>query len=100
MIMSYQDAQDTAFEMVGKERDRQDKKWGKQDHEPDRWLRILVEEVGEVARAIDENKPEDYITELIQVAAVAIAAVETEYRAKFLRQEVEEYNTLIRDMKR
>ncbi len=38
------------------ERMRQEAKWGSQAHNPDRWNTILTEEVGEVARAILENK--------------------------------------------
>ena len=37
------------------------------------WMRILVEEIGEVARAIHENKPsKNIIEELIQVSAVSL----------------------------
>ena len=39
-------------------------------------LAILVEEVGEVARAICDRDPEHMREELIQVAAVAVAWVE------------------------
>ena len=42
---------------------------------------ILTEEVGEVARAIyeadDPGAGEDYRAELVQVAAVAVAAIES-----------------------
>ncbi|NBW23500.1 MAG: hypothetical protein EBR82_87720 [Caulobacteraceae bacterium] len=37
---------------------------------------ILVEEVGEVARAINDGDPEHMREELVQVAAVAVAWVE------------------------
>ena len=62
---------------VAAERDRQDKKWGVQRHDPQWWLVILAEEVGEVARAIFESDTKDYREELIQVAAVAVAAIES-----------------------
>ena len=66
---------------VAAERDRQDKKWGVQLHDPQWWLVILAEEVGEVARAIfeadDAGVREDYRAELVQVAAVAVAAIES-----------------------
>ena len=39
-------------------------------------LAILVEEVGEVARAICDRDPEHMREELVQVAAVAVAWVE------------------------
>lgn len=62
------------------ERTRQDEKWGQQDHDEDRWLTILVEEVGEVAKAIQDDDPINYLEELTQVAAVAVAALEAYYR--------------------
>ena len=61
---------------VRRERLRQFKKWGQQDHDEDKWMTILMEEVGEVARAVLEEDPSNYREELIQVAAVAVAAVE------------------------
>lgn len=68
---------------VMKERERQNKKWGKQRHSFDRWLAILVEEVGEFSQAIQvdsvSHKPTDAANvyeELIHSAAVAIAAAE------------------------
>jgi NTP pyrophosphatase (non-canonical NTP hydrolase) len=67
------------------ERNRQDDKWGKQDHKPLKWQSILGEEFGEVCKAINEHifngaPLEDYYTELVQVAAVAIAAMESAKR--------------------
>lgn len=73
---------------VIKERDRQDAKWGVQAHDPFRYLAILGEEVGEANQAALEsyNWKEkrwnhkrlrtEYRTELIQVAAVAVAMVQ------------------------
>lgn len=73
----------SALGAVCYERNRQDEKWGVQNHDPFLWLGILMEEVGEVARDLIEmdafNRPEQfekYRSELIQVAAVAVAAVE------------------------
>jgi len=57
------------------ERILQDKKWGKQNHCPFVWLAILGEEVGEANKAILQYN--DYRNEMIQVAAVAIAAIES-----------------------
>ena len=57
------------------ERGFQDEKWGEQNHPPVFWLAILTEEVGEVARALQEGKWGQYRDELVQVAAVAVAAV-------------------------
>lgn len=82
---------------VKRERQRQNEKWGVQDHNPVEWVAILTEEVGEVAKeAVDfhfangdinvnmkagENlqrqRIENYRKEMIQVAAVAIQAVES-----------------------
>jgi NTP pyrophosphatase (non-canonical NTP hydrolase) len=58
------------------ERDRQDAKWGVQEHHPATWQLILVEEVGETAEALLDDDRERYRKELVQVAAVAIAAIE------------------------
>ncbi|MGG5319265.1 hypothetical protein [Enterococcus sp. AZ072] len=68
------------FKSVSDERKRQEKKWGTQNHSPLLWHSILSEEVGEVAKEINEygflsevHRLEQARTELIQVAAVAIA---------------------------
>jgi NTP pyrophosphatase (non-canonical NTP hydrolase) len=72
---------------VAAERLRQDRKWGVQDHSPETWLAILSEEVGEVAKPLADHltkakdwAPEDYRAELVQVAAVAVAAIESLHR--------------------
>ena len=75
---------------VKRERERQDGKWGQQNHSPEVWLLILGEEVGEANRAALEalapcgNPIGDrrewlmaYRKELVQVAAVAIAMIES-----------------------
>ncbi|WP_346206797.1 MazG-like family protein [Caldifermentibacillus hisashii] len=68
---------------VSKERDRQNRKWGPQRHDYKTWLTILVEEVGEVAQAMQSEmgwgKPTDannLYEELIHVAAVSVAIAE------------------------
>ena len=63
---------DEALRKISKERDRQDDKWGVQDHDDEYWLAILGEEFGEVSKAIVERK-HVLKKELIHVAAVAIA---------------------------
>ena len=69
------------LQRIQDERDRQDVKWGSQRHlASEIWLAILVEEVGEVARAVLDEKPEDYTKELVQVAAVAVVALECQER--------------------
>ena len=62
---------------IASERARQDKKWGEQNHNHDRWLVILMEKVGEVARAAQEGHGFLYREEMLQVAAVAVAAIES-----------------------
>lgn len=72
------------------ERARQDARFGVQDHEPAVYLSLLVEEVGEAAKEINDSRffVADGRTnavrealhrarvELVQVAAVAVAMVE------------------------
>ena len=73
----------------------QDRKWGKQNHDPSVWLAILTEEVGELAQAIladrfdsgrDEKLHDSHHVsmeiEAIQVAAVAAHFVEYLSRRK------------------
>ena len=76
---------------ISKERDAQDEKWGIQTHHPEKWMVILMEEVGEAAAECREAYPfiskipkntknvllNKYRKEMIQVAAVAVAAVES-----------------------
>ena len=67
------------------ERERQEKKWGEQNHDPITWVAILMEEVGELAQAAIETKfnefgdpggVESIRKEASHVAAVAIAIIE------------------------
>ena len=63
-----------------RERERQDQKWGVQDHSDQRWLAILVEELGEAAAEVITHpgySERRLKWELIQVAAVAVAWVES-----------------------
>jgi NTP pyrophosphatase (non-canonical NTP hydrolase) len=66
------------FELINKERDKQDAKWGALPrHLSDVvWLTILVEEVGECAQAILKCDWSNLKAEIIQVATVAIAWLE------------------------
>ena len=64
------------IEDVKEERERQDAKWGEQLHDPYTWIAILGEEYGEVCKAALEDNG-GYRDELVQVAAVAIAAIES-----------------------
>ena len=62
---------------VSEERQRQLEKWGEQFHDDLKWLAILLEEVGEVAKAILENDGEQSIEELVQVVAVIETWIES-----------------------
>lgn len=76
---------------IATERERQDKKWGQQDHDPLEWYAILGEEFGEIGKALCERAAElrsgyDIVAslkadqardELIQLAAVAVAMLES-----------------------
>lgn len=86
------------FKRVSKEveceRQRQEKKWGVQNHCPKVWLMILAEEVGEANKAVLESAQYEngrmisinkekltfgkgcYREELVQIAAVAHAMIE------------------------
>ena len=71
------------------ERHSQDAKWGQQNHSPIEWMAILSEEMGEASKEALEyhwqgkHYPKDperlkrYRAELVQVAAVAVAAIES-----------------------
>ena len=51
----------------------QKSKWGVQKHEDLKWLAILIEEIGEVGQAINEEDNENVRIELIQCAAVIVS---------------------------
>ena len=62
---------------VSWERERQERKWGQQNHDLTMWLTILQEELGEVAQAFLDGKPTDHVrSELVQSAAVIVACIE------------------------
>ena len=70
------------FQEIREERRRQTEKFGPMDNTPSTWAVILGEEVGEVCRAIldarallNTGSQTNYREELIQVAAVAVAAI-------------------------
>lgn len=78
------------------ERQRQDAKWGEQNHSPYGYLAILVEEVGELAEAILQTQfggphggAENIYTEAIHVAAVAIAILECLQRNEWRDEELQ-----------
>jgi len=69
---------------VRRERNRQDARWGWTNRDPGWHLVVLAEEMGELARAVHDEKfagggqaaRDNARAEAIQVAAVAIAFVE------------------------
>ena len=63
------------FNLISLERQTQITQWGDQRHPPEKWLAILIEEIGEVAQAILNHNPNIY-DELIQSAAVIVAWLE------------------------
>ena len=77
-----------AIHLVNRERDRQDIKWGEQNHSQQAWAGILGEEFGEYCQSVNETYLdnatkrneggfENMLTELTHVAAVAIGAMES-----------------------
>ena len=76
------------------ERGRQDAKWGEQNHDAETWALILLEEIGEWAKAELELKftggpgasemEKAVEGEAVQVAAVAMAMVECQERKKLM----------------
>ena len=86
----------TIYGEIQAERERQDVRWGEQDHHPVYWTGILAEELGEVAQAAIElngrcartmDDAEDALRglrlELVQLAAVAVAALECLDRGRY-----------------
>ena len=70
-----------AVELILNERERQQAKWGEQNHEMPVWLAILHEETGELSQAVLHRifgGPEAMgeLGEAVQVAAVATQIVE------------------------
>ena len=68
---------------IQSERGKQDKKWGKQNHNQFIWLAILIEEIGEASQELLDSRENhtnlliDYRKELIQAGAVIIAMLES-----------------------
>ncbi len=80
----------TIFQEINNEIEKQNSKWGEQNHKPIEWCAILGEEVGEVQKAALEThlgfdgktNYNDYREELIQVAAVAVQMIASLERNK------------------
>ena len=74
---------DELLKQIMKERERQILLWGEQNHVDEWYFPILVEEIGEVAKAMIETKfkyhganPGDTRKELIETVAVGLAWIE------------------------
>ena len=69
----------TIIELIAEERQRQDQRWNEPNHDPFIWQTILAEEVGEVAHEVLQGitHKDSLKDELIQVAAVAVAWLES-----------------------
>lgn len=63
------------------ERGRQDLKWGEQNHGDLYWLGIMVEEMGETAKALIEGDTKQLRKELVETTAVGLAWLECMDRA-------------------
>ncbi len=81
---------------VDDERERQERKWGEQNHDPMTYLTVLMEEVGELAQCALHGRfggpaAPNIRKEAVQVAAVALAIVECLDRGQWTwRDDVDE----------
>ena len=66
----------TTIHDIEEERKRQYKKFGNQKHSPEKWLIILMEEVGEASEAVLKEDFKNYRKELIQCMAVCDNMIE------------------------
>ena len=57
-------------DLIQIERNAQNEKWGEQRHSDEKWLAIILEELGETAEAVLEKNDEALLAEAVQVAAV------------------------------
>ena len=91
--------------LIMMERLQQNVKWGEQNHDNYKWLAILMEEIGEAAKAITEdinnqNYPhlaciENLEIELVQSAAVIIQWIECLRRNEFFDLNKKEENEVV-----
>lgn len=78
-----------AMGVIRSERQRQDYKFGDPNHTPPDWLVILMEEIGEISRAILKGDKSAYRNEVVQAAAVLVAMYEQELIEVIDREESE-----------
>ena len=62
-------------DLIQIERNAQDEQWGQQNHNDEKWVCIILEEFGEVSKAVIEGNEADILTETVQVAALLQAWV-------------------------
>lgn len=65
---------------IADERTYQDRKWGEQNYDDGKWLKILMEELGEASKDMLELNQLGADEELIQAAAVIVVWVECRKR--------------------
>lgn len=79
------------FNQIALERERQDKKWGQQNHNDEIWHLILAEEFGEISQnvcashfdKVDAKEQQDNLDkEIIQAASVLVAWAECRKRKR------------------
>lgn len=91
--MGWQQRQETVIADIKREREKQDDKWGIQEHTAPVWVSIIGEEYGETCKAVNEfmfhatqaNEQEIY-NEAIQTAASCVALCEHILRVRRGRQ--------------
>jgi NTP pyrophosphatase (non-canonical NTP hydrolase) len=71
-----QERRSHALDAIDIERNRQDYKWGEQNHPNLFWLSILAEEFGEIGKSINEKDFCNMKSEIVQTAAVCVAWLE------------------------
>ena len=57
-------------DLIQIERNAQGAKWGEQNHSDEKWLAILLEELGEASKAVLEGDEVGLLEEVVQVGAV------------------------------
>lgn len=62
-------------DLIQIERNNQIEKWGEQNHSDEKWIVIILEELGEAAKAVIEKNEEGLLEETVQVAALLEAWV-------------------------
>lgn len=88
-------------ELIQLERKRQNNAWPNQERQktltPERWLAILIEEVGEHAKEIVEHNDVKALIELVEVCAVAQKMFEYYYTERLSEAEVEEVHLFMKE---